>query len=205
MKQFNNKNIFKSDDGCLCAGFSHAEILESDKTIVDTKVVGTLIRIDGFVYKIKSLSLSSDDSVLIAELDPQPRTLNDWTHSVHTNAKDKGWWNGEPRTPLEIHMLCVSELAEATEAVRSGDPDCHAVERHVDSNKILRSVPLEFVTQEEISSGLFKPEGEAVELADCIIRIMDYFEYRGWDLEKIMLAKHAYNKTRAYRHGGKKL
>jgi len=49
-----------------------------------------------------------------------------------------------------------------------------------------------------------KPEGEAVELADAVIRIMDYFESKGWDLEHVIELKHDYNKTRSYRHGGKK-
>lgn len=50
-----------------------------------------------------------------------------------------------------------------------------------------------------------KPEGEAIELADAIIRAMDYFGGMGWDLEKAITLKHEYNKTRAFRHGGKAL
>lgn len=49
-----------------------------------------------------------------------------------------------------------------------------------------------------------KVEGEAVELADAVIRIMDYFGHKGWDLEKILEEKIRYNASRPYRHGGKK-
>lgn len=43
----------------------------------------------------------------------------------------------------------------------------------------------------------------AEELADCCIRIFDYCGARGIDLEKTLLKKIDYNKTRAYRHGKK--
>lgn len=48
-----------------------------------------------------------------------------------------------------------------------------------------------------------KPEGHAVELADALIRALDYFGAKGWDLEEIVKAKMAYNATRSHRHGGK--
>ncbi len=43
----------------------------------------------------------------------------------------------------------------------------------------------------------------AEELADCCIRIFDYCGARGIDLEKTLLEKIEYNKTRPYRHGKK--
>lgn len=50
-----------------------------------------------------------------------------------------------------------------------------------------------------------KPEGMGAELADVVIRIMDYCGFAGIDLESLILQKHEYNKTRPYRHGGKVL
>ena len=50
-----------------------------------------------------------------------------------------------------------------------------------------------------------KPEGIAVELADCIIRILDYCGKEDIDVESILKLKHDYNKTRPYKHGGKKI
>ena len=43
----------------------------------------------------------------------------------------------------------------------------------------------------------------AEELADCCIRIFDYCGARKIDLEKALLKKMAYNKTRQFRHGKK--
>lgn len=49
-----------------------------------------------------------------------------------------------------------------------------------------------------------KPEGIAAELADVIIRVLDYCAYAGIDIENVLEVKHEYNKSRPYRHGGKK-
>ena len=50
-----------------------------------------------------------------------------------------------------------------------------------------------------------KPEGIAVELADCIIRILDYCGHENIDIENVIKIKHEYNKTRSYKHGGKRI
>lgn len=46
-------------------------------------------------------------------------------------------------------------------------------------------------------------EAIAEELADCCIRIFDYCGARKIDLEKALLKKMEYNKTRPYKHGKK--
>lgn len=99
---------------------------------------------------------------------------------VHANALAKGWWDNGDRPPLEVHMLIVSEIAEATEEVRKG------------------TSPLYF------EGDTNKPAGELIELADAMIRIMDYCAQKGWDLGNAIKLKHEYNLTREYRHGGKK-
>ena len=48
-----------------------------------------------------------------------------------------------------------------------------------------------------------KENNLAEELADCCIRIFDYCGSRKIDLEKALLKKIKYNKTRPYRHGKK--
>lgn len=112
-------------------------------------------------------------------------SLNALAKRVHVIAKEKGWWD-KHRTPLECHMLIVTEIAEATEAWREGK-DLPGRDGGV-------YIP-------DLSTG--KPEGEAVELADALIRILDYAESRGFDMDAVVEAKMAYNKTRPYRHGGK--
>lgn len=94
---------------------------------------------------------------------------------VHQVAKEKGWWDVPHKTDLECHMLMVAEIAEASEEVRKGSPVTYW------------------------NAG--KPEGEAVELADCILRILDYAEHKKLPLVEAMLTKHEYNKTRPYKHG----
>lgn len=196
---------------------------------------------------------------------------NELAAAVHKNAVDHGWWD-EPREAAEIFALIHSELSEALEEYRSGRPllyyPCNAGGLCVDDRK-----------EENISCGSRiynpenpsapcsakskKPEGIAVELADCVIRILDYcgkygidldteiagrgaafdryalpalvntchclisraysdeqtarvflaecvaiIEYwcgeNGFTLEEAIRIKHEYNKTRPYRHGGKK-
>lgn len=95
---------------------------------------------------------------------------------VHLTALLKGWWENE-RNDGEIIALIHSELSETLEAIRHGNPS---------DDKI--------------------PEfsGAEAELADTVIRCMDFAKARGWRLPEAILAKIAYNKTRDYKHGGKK-
>lgn len=103
--------------------------------------------------------------------------INQTVNQVHGMAKEKGWHDKE-RRPLEIHALITSEVAEATEAVRNNEDHFW------------------------ITAG-GKPQGEATELADVVIRIFDYFGLNGWDMEHILQSKIEYNNSRPYRHGGK--
>jgi len=96
---------------------------------------------------------------------------------VHRLAIEKGWYETE-RTIPELLCLIHSEISEALEEYRNGN-DKFRIE----------------------DGG--KPSGLPIELADAIIRICDMAEYLGFDLENAVVAKHAYNRTRPHRHGGK--
>lgn len=111
---------------------------------------------------------------------------------VHENAKAKGWHN-EPRSALEIHCLIHSEISEATESYRNKEP--------IAWSQDLKNGAVYF--PENAGFDKYKPEGEAIELADAVIRIMDYFELKGWDLGQMIELKHNYNTKRPYRHGNK--
>lgn len=120
------------------------------------------------------------------------RGLDQWIKEVHETAVEKGWWS-EPRPDLECHMLMVSEIAEATEEYRKGTPPIHFMYKGSPETDL-----------NALQNRAAKPEGEAIELADCVIRIMDYFGSKGWSLEEAVRIKTEYNKTRGYRHGNKK-
>ena len=139
-----------------------------------------------------------------------PSGLNRLAGEIHENAVAHGWWDEERGLP-EILMLCVSELAEALEEYRNGRPmlyyPCNAggVCCEEDGSAQCGSRPHNPDDPEApCSAKSQKPEGVAVELADCVIRILDYCGHAGIDIEEAIRIKHEYNKTRPYRHGGKK-
>ena len=98
--------------------------------------------------------------------------INDLMFEIHRNARKKGWWDN-PRTFGDHMALCHSELSEALELFREG----------------LR--PKEIFYRDD-----GKPEGIPIELADVVIRIMDYCCHEEIDLEDAIRQKHAYNLTR---------
>lgn len=103
------------------------------------------------------------------------KSFNDLAEQVHENAASKGFWDKE-RNTAEMICLMHSELSEALEAVRHGNPpDSH--------------IP-EFT-------------GVEAEMADVIIRIMDFCHAGGHRVAEAISAKMDYNSKREKMHGKK--
>lgn len=88
--------------------------------------------------------------------------INELIKQSYALAKEKGWHEQE-RSPFEYYALIIREVSEATEEARTENPPIW--HRPADNN------------------GIYKPEGELIELADAVIRIADYAGSREWDLE----------------------
>jgi hypothetical protein len=80
--------------------------------------------------------------------------LNEMAVEIHALALEKGWYDREISRG-EAYALIHSEISEAVEEARKGNDPIYWGE-----------------------SG--KPEGEAIELADVVIRILDYMGSRGY-------------------------
>jgi len=106
-------------------------------------------------------------------------TLAELQREIHETAKEKGWWD-EQREFGTLMALVHSEVSEALEAWRESD------------------LPVHYRTTDD------KPEGWASELADVVIRVLDVCAHLDIPLEPIIEEKMAYNKTRPFRHGGKR-
>ena len=114
--------------------------------------------------------------------------INEFAKEVHQNAVEHGWWD-EPRTVGEIIALCHSELSEALEEYRAGRPmiwyQCLSTDDIVPCRQ-KEKCPDWLNGMCEIDAIEKKPEGIAVELADCIIRVLDYMGKEVFDVDALL-------------------
>lgn len=124
--------------------------------------------------------------------------IRNFTKAVHENAVEHGWWDKHPSFGETI-ALCHSELSEALEEYRNDMPMMYVMQETSTGARHMEPDMSKWTPED-------KPEGVAVEMADCLIRILDWFgNHPELDVEAILALKHAFNKSRPYRHGNKRL
>lgn len=112
--------------------------------------------------------------------------LNSFAKEIHENACDKGFWD-EPRPFDELCALMISELAEALEEARAGRPmEWYACKCSREGKEPCDEQKCLLEGHHWKSCGALdqKPEGIAVEMADCAIRILDYLGYKGYSIDE---------------------
>ena len=99
---------------------------------------------------------------------------------IHVWAKEKGWWDEKRDHPTLIELIH-SEISEATEEIRDGKPSIYQINIvQKMSDPLPRSQIIKFGYKDWI--GERKPEGQLIELADMVIRILDTLCYLKVDI-----------------------
>jgi len=159
-------------------------------------------------------------------------TITDWQRVCHETAVDKGWWDAPSKEAKEVSRKLAeiavehANLSFRLEALRRGESFNPGNLRH--SELTVARLTLErqddlakmALIHSEVTEAVecilggrirhyppvkatVKPTGAVVELADVVIRILDWCGRKKLDLETALGDKHTYNTTRPYRHGGK--
>lgn len=134
----------------------------------------------------------------------QSRSISALQVRAYRQSAEAGFHDGEPTEAGPERLandamkmaLIHSEVSEALEELRAGyDP----------RETVYRIGHASFPEQAYSPEGrpLRKPEGVPSEMADIVIRVLDYCGSRGIDLESMILEKLDYNATRGKMHGGK--
>lgn len=101
------------------------------------------------------------------------RNLRELAERCHNNAVNKGFYDNPP-TDGERIALIHSEASEGLEACRHGNPPSEHIPQH---------------------SAL------AEELADIVIRILDWSHFKGIDIGRAIFDKMTFNEGRPHKHG----
>ena len=126
--------------------------------------------------------------------------MNELARSIYKANKSKGFWSDDPkeRNVAECIALMHSELSEALEAHRSGETwptpeDLEITKECLSKNEDIFKLHFESRVKNSLPD----------ELADTIIRVLDFCGAHGIDIETHIDLKLRYNQTRAHKHGKK--
>lgn len=123
--------------------------------------------------------------------------LNQLAQEIYANARAKGFYEEAPSVERRV-VLIHAELSEAIEADRVGKY-CMAEIRDVDD--YLKNEPDHGIKAdyERHIKGTVEEE-----MADVIIRVLDWAAYNDVDIDAHVRLKMKYNTIREYKHGNKK-
>lgn len=144
-------------------------------------------------------------------------SLNGYAREINRTAREHGFWDKE-RNFGEMLALMHSELSEALEEHRASKPALYFVATQKNTTDPSRvellwsetegllhqdGTPISDSFKREIDNELWdcKPEGWAVELVDCQIRLLDTLQSANVDIDWITRQKMEYNRGRAHKHG----
>lgn len=121
----------------------------------------------------------------------KPTTIKEWCTAAYAQSARSGFHDGEalitPRERIAVYLINIQgEVLEAWESYRAGT--LHSPCDKAEKMGLMGLRPLTCLEEE---------------LADVVIRCFDTAEAYGLDLQSAIEVKHAYNGTRAARHGGK--
>lgn len=128
------------------------------------------------------------------EREVMSKSLTQLRDECYHNSKDHGF-HDSPKSVGDDIALMHSELSEALEDYRSGHSPME-VWYETKEGDVETIPPL-------VNHQYFKPCGIPSELADVIIRVLDFSGKYNIDIESAVLEKMEYNKTRPYKHGKK--
>lgn len=118
--------------------------------------------------------------------------MNIVANNVHQTAKSKGWWNDR----RDIVTACAAVSPELAKAAQNAIDAQALALIHSETSEALEGSRGNLMDDKVPQYTMMEAE-----LADVIIRIMDFAAGRNLRVFEAMKAKAEYNKTRAYKHG----